>query len=317
VWTNVWVRFVVRRFVGSLLVLATLVVAVFLMVHLIPGDPVRNALGTDAQPDIVARLQHENGFDKPLFQQFTRYVDHLAHGDLGRELITNQPVSDTIRERIGSSLELAGAALVLVLVAAIPFGMLAGALTREGRRPRFELGFTSLTSVLASIPDYLTATILAFLFAVQFRFFPVAGSAGLNTLVLPVIAVSLHAIMSLARLVRLETLNVLAQDYIRTARSERLPTRIVYARHALPNVLTAALTVGGVLFANLVGGAVIVENVFARAGLGTALVSAVAAKQYVVVQGITLVLGLIVIVVNTLVDVALAILDPRSLAKTS
>jgi peptide/nickel transport system permease protein len=314
---NLWVRFLLRRVAGLFLVLATLIVAVFMMVHLIPGDPVVNALGTDAQPEIVAQLRHDNGFDEPLASQFVRYVKHLAHGDLGQAFITNEPVSRTIRQRVGSSLQLAGAALALVLGLSIPIGLIAGAFTREGRHRRLELGFTSVTSMLASIPDYLTATLLAFVFAVQFRLLPVAGSGSLKTLILPALAVSLGPTMSLARLVRLEALNVLAQDYVRTARSQRLPARVIYLRHALPNVVTAALTVGGVLFANIIGGAVIVENVFARPGLGTALVNAVIAKQYVVVQGITLMLGLFVVVVNTSVDVTLALLDPRSLAKRS
>jgi peptide/nickel transport system permease protein len=192
--------------------------------------------------------------------------------------------------------------------------MFAGAHTREGRHRRMEFGFTSVTSVLAAIPDYLTGTILVFLFAVQFRLLPVAGSGSFEELILPAIAVSLGPTMSLSRIVRLETLNVLAQDYIRTARSQRLPARTIYLRHTLPNVVTAALTIGGVLFANIIGGTVIVENVFNRPGLGTALVNAVVAKQYVLVQGITLVLGLFVVVVNAVVDVTLGLLDPRTLA---
>jgi peptide/nickel transport system permease protein len=314
---NIWVRFLVRRLLSGLLVLVVLVCSVFVLVHLVPGDPVVKALGPDAPQATIDRIRAENGFDQPLGQQFTRYLSHLAQGDLGRDFVTGVPVSETIGQRIGGSLQIAGAALVLVLAVSIPLGMLAGALTREGRRRRLEVGFVSVTSVFSSIPDYLIATVLAFLFAVQFQLFPVADSDGLDSLVLPVLAVSLHSIMSLTRLVRLETLNVLAQDYIRTARSERLPARLIYTRHALPNVVTAALTLGGVIFANLIGGAVVVENVFGRTGLGTALVSAVTANQYVVVQGITLVLGVIVIVANLLVDITLGIMDPRSLAKRS
>jgi peptide/nickel transport system permease protein len=312
---NLWVRFFLRRTFGLALVLATLVVAVFMMVHLIPGDPVTTALGVNAQPSIVARIRHENGFDRPLVAQFTLYVTRLLHGDLGHSFITDEPVSNIIRQRIGSSLQLASAALVLVLVLSIPLGLATGATTREGRHRRFELAFTSIASVLASIPDYLTGTVLAFLFAVQFRLLPVSGSGSLATLVLPALAISMGPTMSLARIVRLETLNVLAQDYIRTARSQRLPALLIYLRHALPNVLSAALTIGGVLFANIIGGTVIVENVFARPGLGTALTSAVIGREYVVVQGITLVLGLFVVVLNTCVDVTLAVLDPRSLAR--
>jgi peptide/nickel transport system permease protein len=142
---------------------------------------------------------------------------------------------------------------------------------------------------------------------------PVAGGQELSALILPALAVSIRPIATLSRIVRVETLNVLASDYIRTARGKRLPWRLVYLRHTLPNVVTAALTVGGLLFSGLVGGAVVVENVFARPGLGTMLVQGVITHDYPVVQGITLVLGVTVVVVNTLVDVMVAALDPRAL----
>jgi len=312
-----WTRFVLRRVVGLVTALLALLVAVFVMVRLIPGDPVINALGTDATPETIARLNAENGFDKPLYEQFLSYVSNLFQGDLGRSFITNEPVTQIIGQRIGPSLQLAIVALALVFLVSIPLGMVAGGVTQGGRHRRIEVAFTSVTGMFAAIPDYLTATILAFLFAVQIQLFPVAGADGPQSLVLPVLAVSAGPIMTLARLVRLETLNVLSNDYIRTARSQRLPRRTIYGRHALPNVLTAALTIGGLLFANLIGGAVIVENVFARPGLGSTLVQAVVAKEYVVVQGVTIVLGAIVIGVIMLVDVALALVDPRSLTRST
>lgn len=314
---NDWVRFLVKRAVGLVVVLAALVVGVFLLVYFIPGDPVQNAMSIDSSPDVIQRIRHENGFDLPMTRQFTRYVSHLMHGDLGSNFTTGTPVIDTIKQGAGPSFQLAAGALAVVLVSGISIGLLAGALTREGRHPKIELGFTSVSSVLASVPDYLIATLLVFIFAVEFRWLPVAGSGSFKTLILPVLAVSSGPTMTLARLVRLETLNVLAQDYIRTGRSLRLPARLIYLRHALPNVVTAALTIGGVIFANLVGGAVIVENIFARPGLGSALVHAVLAKQAVVVQGIALVVGVTVVVVNSVVDLTLALVDPRSLTRKS
>lgn len=314
--TNPWAGFVGRRLVGLVFVLAALVVAVFLMVQLIPGDPIENSLGTEAPRAQVDALRHELGLDKPAFEQFTSYVDRLAHGNLGVVFSTREPVGQLIRERVGTSLQLAGAAFFLVLTLSIPIGILAAALTREGRFPRLEVGFVGITSVLGSIPDYLMATFLAFFFAVQFRLLPVAGSGSFSTLVLPALAVSIHSTATLSRIVRVETLNVLAQDYIRTARSKRLPSAVIYLRHALPNILTAALTVSGLIFASIVGGAVIVENVFARPGLGSALVDAVLRKEYAVIQGITLLLGLTVVLVNMIIDILLGIIDPRSLART-
>jgi peptide/nickel transport system permease protein len=312
---NPWVGFLIRRAIGLVCVLIALIVAVFFMVRLVPGDPVTNALGLDTPLDQLDRIRHEFGIDKPLFQQFTTYITRLIHGDLGKAFGTHQPVSQLIQQRIGSSLQLAGAALAIVLIAGVTIGMLAAAMTREGRRPKAELGFAGTTSVLGAIPDYLTGTILAFIFAVQFRLLPVAGSGSFEQLILPALAIAIPSTATLSRIVRVETLNVLAQDYIRTARSERIPPWRVYLRHALPNVLTAALTIGGLIFANLIGGAVVVENVFARAGLGSALVSAVIAKEYPIVQGIVLVLGVTVVVVNTIVDILLGVLDPRTLTK--
>jgi peptide/nickel transport system permease protein len=310
-------RLVVRRLIGLVVVVFVVITATFAMVQLIPGDPLQGASGgQQASPEVVKRLRHEYGFDRPLVSQYVRYLDHVVlHGDLGRSFQSDEHVSDLIRQRIGTSLELAGAALVLVLGLGVPLGMLAAVLTREGRHRRFELGFAGVTSIVGAIPDYLAGTVLAFVFAVQFRLLPVAGSAGLKELVLPALAVSLHSIANLSRIVRLETLNVLAQDYIRTARSERLPSSMLYVRHVFPNALTAALTVGGLIFSGIVGGAVIVEIVFARPGLGSALVEAVINKNYPVIQGITIVLGATVVVVTAIIDVLLGVADPRSLAK--
>jgi peptide/nickel transport system permease protein len=169
--------------------------------------------------------------------------------------------------------------------------------------------------VLASIPEFLTATFLAFVFGVWLRLLPVAADASFRGAILPVIAISLGSTAFLMRIVRTETLNVLAMDYMRTARSKRLPARRIYLRHLLPNVVTSAFSVGGLVFANLIGGAVVVENVFARPGLGTALVASVLERDYPTTQGLILVLGIIVVVVNAIVDIVSALVDPRSLAR--
>jgi peptide/nickel transport system permease protein len=230
--------------------------------------------------------------------------------------VTSEPVSQVISQSIGSSLVLAGVSLALVLLLAIPGGLFVGALTQDGRHPRIDTGFTGVTSVFGSIPQFLLATFLAFIFAVWLRLLPVAGyEPPVTSIILPALSVAIAPAAILARLVRNQTLDVLAQDYIRTAKSKHLPARIIYLRHVLPNVLTAAITLGGVVFAYIIAGAVIIENVFNRPGLGTGLVNAVQAQNYPVVQGIILVLGLIVIVVNAIVDLAVGLLDPRSLSR--
>jgi peptide/nickel transport system permease protein len=314
---NPWVAFLLRRSLGLILVLAGLLLASFSMVRLIPGDPALLLLGTDPYPtsEQLEATRRALGIDKPFLEQFVVYVSDLARGDMGESFnFRGLPVSTVIGRRIGSSLQLAGAALALVLLLSMPLGLLIGALTREGRHKKVELFFTGLTSTVGAIPEFLLATFLAFIFAVWLRILPVAGDLGPQALILPVLSVALRPILVLSRIIRIETLNVLATDYIRTARSKQLSDRVIYLRHVLPNVTTAALTIGGLLFSGIVGGAVIVENIFNRPGLGTMLISAVATKDYPVVQGIVLVIGFTVVMANAIVDVTLAALNPRSLA---
>jgi len=321
-WSNPWPRFLARRLLGAAIALIALVIVVFLMVRIIPGDPIEKILGTNATPTSVATLRHSLGLDDSLWMQFRHYIAHLVRGDLGSSIAFasvgggGTAISTLVRQRIGSSLLLAGSGLALVLFVGVPLGMLFGSLTRENRHRRIELMFTGLASVLSSIPDYLSATILAFIFAVQLRVLPV-DSAGISGLILPALAVASAATFYFARLTRVETLNVLAQDYIRTARAKRLPWRVIMFRHTLPNILTSVLTLSGLIFAQLIGGTILVETVFNRPGLGTTLVQGVLASDYPVIQAVILLLGLLVICVNLLVDILLGILDPRTLAKSS
>jgi peptide/nickel transport system permease protein len=307
-----WARFIVRRLVGLAVVVAVLVVISFLIVHLIPGDPVRRILGVDADPATVATTRKALGLDAPLTTQFHRYVTQVLHGNLGTSIRTGEQVATIISQRLPTTAELAGVALALIALVSVPLGLLGGALGRDQRHTRMDATFTAGTSFVGALPEFLTATVLAFVFAVWLRILPVAGAQGLRSLVLPAIAVAAAPMALLARLIRTETLNVLTQDYVRTARSKRLPTLMLFRRHILPNVVMSAMTLGGLLFANLVGGAIVVENVFARPGIGTALVQAIQSEDYPVIQGLILLLGVIVVVANAIVDVGLAVIDPRS-----
>jgi peptide/nickel transport system permease protein len=293
-------------------VLIALLFATFMIVRLVPGDPARRILGSEASPEDVQALRTEMGLDMPILNQFASYSSHVFRIDLGHSFITNQPVAQIIAERLPRTAELALAALLLVLILSIPMGIAAGVATRERRRPRLELAFGALTSVGGALPEYLAATFLAFFFAVFLRLLPVAGADNPLSVVLPALAISIRPIVVLARIVRVETLNVLAQDFIRTARSKRLPAVLLYGRHTLRNVITSALTIGGLVFTGLLGGTVVVENVFAWPGLGTVLVQAVLARDYPVIQGVTLFLGIAVVVVNTTIDLLLGVLDPRT-----
>ena len=312
-----WIRFAATRVAGMAGVMAGLAVATFGLARLSRGDPVRLAAGMYATPDSVKAARERLGLNHTLAQQFLTYVTNLAHLNLGMSFQTGEPVSQVINDRLGSTLELAGASVALVLLTSVPIGIAAAAATNGGGHPVFEFAFTAITSLVANVPAFLAGTFLAFVFAVWLGWLPLAGSDSAQALVLPVAAVSALPIAALARMVRLETLGVLAQDYIRTARAKGLSPLWIYSRHVLPNVLTATLTIGGVYFAQLIGGAVIVENVFARPGLGTALVQAVLAGDYPMIQGITLLLGFAIVAVNTVVDLALATIDPRSILKSA
>ncbi|MBB5785575.1 ABC transporter permease [Jiangella mangrovi] len=309
---NPWARFLLRR-AGRLLVsLAVLVALAFLMIHLIPGDPVRAALGLTAPPDLVEARREALGLNDPIAVQFVDYVRSLFAGDLGVSMTSGMPVSETIGQRLPATASLAVAAFVVVMLVAIPLGLAMAVLTRGGRRRGAELGFTSTSAVAAAIPEFLLAVGLVFVFGVTLGWFPVAGRSDAASYVLPVVALALGPALLMARIVRVEALAVMDQDFVRTARAKRLPPLRAYLRHVFPNALTSTLTIGGLLLSGMIVGTVLVENVFAWPGMGMTIVSSILSKDYPVVQGIVLVYGAAVLLVNLVVDVLLALADPRS-----
>ncbi|GAB3892126.1 ABC transporter permease [Kibdelosporangium lantanae] len=310
--TSPWTGFAVRRTARLVVSVLVLVTAAFLMIHLIPGDPVRAALGPTAPVDLVNARRAALGLDDPLWLQYLHYLRDLVTGDMGTSMVSGIPVAQVIGDRLPATAELAGYAFGLAALVAVPLGVGMAVLTRGGRRRPVELAFTTTSAVLAVIPEFLLAVGLVYVFAVQLGWAPVAGRAGPASYVLPVLALAVGPASVLSRIMRVEMLAVLQADYVRTARAKRLPNRVVYLRHALPNALTATLTVGGLLLSAMVAGTVLVENVFAWPGLGSTIVQSIIAKDYAVVQGIVLVYGLGVLVVNLAVDVLLALLDPRS-----
>ena len=292
--------------------LVLLVTATFAMIHLVPGDPVRASLGATAPAQLVQQRRAQLGLDKPLWQQYVDYVDRAVHGDFGTSLTSGEPVTEIVRTRLPTTLELAGLAFLVAVLVGVPLGVLSAALTRDGRRRYSELAFTTATGTFASIPSFLLAVALIYLLAVRWRIFPVAGQSGASSYVLPIAALSIGPCAALARIVRVEGLKVLDEDYIRTARGKRLPSRLIYLRHALPNMLTATLTISGLLLGGLIAGTVLIEHVFAWTGLGSTLVDSVTARDYPSVQAIALVFGFFILVINFVVDVLLAVINPQS-----
>jgi peptide/nickel transport system permease protein len=303
---------VVRRILRFVVSMLVLLIASFAMIHLIPGDPVRAALGPTAPTELVTQRRAELGLDDPIAAQFGRYVAGVFSGDFGTSFVSRQPVSEIVGARLVSTLELAALATGIALLVAIPLGMLLAVRTENGRNRGSELSFTAVTGALGTIPDFLLAVGLVVLFAVNLHWLPPASKAGPESYVLPIAALAVGPAAILARLVRVETLRELGRDYVRMARAKRLPAWRIYLRHLLPNTLTATLTVGGLLLSALITGTVVVEYVFAWPGLGSRIIDSIIDKDYPVAQAAILVYGAIVLVVNLVVDLALALLDPRS-----
>ncbi|WP_411374463.1 ABC transporter permease [Arthrobacter sp. MPF02] len=312
-----WVGFLLRRLGGLVLSFVVLVTVTFLIVPLIPGDPAVIAAGDGASPAQIAAVRAELGLDLPVLTQFVNYVSGVLRLDMGSSFVSGEDVSTLIFTRFPFTAEIALLAIVLVLLLAVPLGMTVAILTRGGRNRWLDNGFNFLTSLVYSIPQYVVATLLVVVFAVTLRWFPAAGAATLSSLVLPTAALMLGPVCVIARIVRRETAVVLEKDYIRTARGWRLSALRTNVRYVLPNLVTTTLTLSGLILAAQLGGAVVIETVFAWPGLGQGIVNAILQRDYPVIRGIILILGLLATLIITMVDLILAIIDPRNLGGTS
>lgn len=304
--------FLLRRAGRALISLALVVIGTFLIVHLVPGDPVRAVLGPSATPELIAATRAELGLDKPAAQQFTDYVTGLPRGDLDVSLQSHREVGAILAERLPPTLTLALVSFVLAAVGALPIGIATAVSTRHRRRRRAGAAVVWLLGALIAIPEFLIAIGLVALFGITLSVLPVAGWGSPDQAVLPVAALAVGPMAYLARIVHVEMLAVLDMPYLTTARSKRLPARLIYWRHAVPNMITGALTAGGLVLTGMVAGTVIIETIFAIPGLGSTIVASITAKDYPMVQGVVLVYAILVLVLNLLVDLILATIDPRS-----
>ncbi|GAA2874590.1 ABC transporter permease [Streptosporangium fragile] len=309
--------FVLRHLVRFAISLAALLVASFAMIHLIPGDPVRAALGPAAPVELVTARRAALGLDQPIPSQLASYVRNVLGGEFGTPSRRGEPVGEVGAARLPNTLALALLATTVALLVAVPLGMWAGIRTENGRNRGTEATFTSVTGAAVAVPEFLYAIALVTVFAIGLGWFPPAGKGGPESYVLPVLALAVAPAAMIARISRVETLRELGTDYVRLARAKRLPAARLYVRHVLPNTLTATLTMGGLLLTGLIAGSVLVEYVFAWPGLGLRIVESITQKDYPVAQGVILVYGVIVLVVNLLVDLLLGVLDPTSALKES
>jgi peptide/nickel transport system permease protein len=295
-----------------LLVIATLVFFVF---HVIPGDAATSRLGTNTDPEAVARVRHTLGLDKPLYEQYARWLGNVARGDLGRSYINEQSVASLVLEKFPATLELAILGVLLSLLVSVPIGALA-ALYRGTWIDQIARG---LAMVGYCMPRYWLAILLILAFAVRNQWFPPAGYVpltedpigNLRYVALPVFALAATLAAVQMRFLRSGLLDVIAQDYVRTAYAKGLARRPVLVRHALKNALIPFVTVVGLQFAELLGGLVVVEQIFAWPGVGWLMVQSITQRDVAVVQGAVLLVATGFVLINLLVDVAYAYLDPR------
>jgi ABC-type dipeptide/oligopeptide/nickel transport system permease component len=300
-------RALLFRLVYTVPVVWLVVSIVFLLIHLVPGDPVEQMLGEGARPADIVALRHQFGLDVPLGQQYLHYWRGVLHGDLGHSLRLNDSVTHLVLARYPYTLELTVAALALALLLAIPAGI-AAALHR-GHWQDQALGVVSLLGL--SFPGFAMGPILILLVSIKLGWLPVSGAGDVSHLILPAITMGSALAAILTRMVRTAMLEELNQDYIRTARAKGLSERAVVYRHALHNALIPVITLAGLQFGALLAGAIVTETIFSWPGIGRLTVSAISNRDYSLLQGCILAVGLTYVLVNLATDVLYLVVNPR------
>ncbi|MCP3670895.1 MAG: ABC transporter permease [Gammaproteobacteria bacterium] len=299
--------YIISRLSSAILVIIGVICTVFLLIHLIPGDPVEVMLGESAHPADRAALRAALGLDLPVLEQLINYFRGLARVDLGTSLHSQRPITDILAERVPATLELAVYALLFAVIIAVPLGVVA-AIRKDSMLDVGAMGFSLLG---VSIPNFWMGPILILIFSLWLGVTPVSGRGGVEHVILPAITLGTALAAILARMVRSSLLEVLNEDYVRTARAKGLPESRVIWCHAMRNAWLPVITLLGLQLGTLLGGAVITETVFSWPGLGSLLVESIQKRDYPVVQGCVLVISLAYVVVNTLTDLLYVVIDPR------
>jgi peptide/nickel transport system permease protein len=304
--------FVGRRLLQLVPVAVGVTIVVFFMIHLIPGDPALTILGIHATPHTIALLRNEWGLNRPLISQYLLFLDRLAHGNLGQSLIYGVPARTLIIQRLPATLFLIVYAAVIAVLISVPLSMIA-ATKKDGIRDHV---VRAVPLVGLGMPAFLIGYLLIIFFAINLHWFPVSGygtdfQSHLYYMFLPALTVAIALSPVVIRSLRAGMLSVLGADYITTARSKGVPSRRLFVRHVLRNAVIPAITVLGINIGFLIGGTVIIENVFAIDGIGQLMINAIFQRDFPVVQGVTLVFAILVVLVNLLADVGYAVLDPR------
>jgi glutathione transport system permease protein len=299
--------FALRRLL--LLVPQTLgiVTLIFVVFRWVPGDPALIVAGPSATQAQVDAIRHDLGLDQPLWTQYGRFLADLTRGDLGTSLSLRQPVTSILRARLGPTLALMTTSLALAVVLAVPSGIIAAV------RPHgIAAQVVTAASIFAlSIPNFLLGMILMEYLSVRFRLLPAAGTGGLLFLIMPTLAIAARLVALVSRTTRASVMEILSEDYVRTARAKGLTSRAVLSRHALRPALVPIITMIGLQAGYLLGGSIVVETLFAYQGLGQAMINAVSLRDYFLLQGITLIYVAGFLLINLIVDLSYAAFDPR------
>lgn len=307
-------RHIIRRLLLAIPTLLVVVTIIFLVVRVIPGNPAVAALGEYASEDAVRALEQQLGLDKPKWQQYLDYMSDLAHGDPGRSMINRRPAMDQIKFVLPYTLELTAAAMLIALALGIP----AGVLTAVKRNTMTDYVGRILSLAGLSAPSFYVGLLFIYFFAARLGWFPAIGAGdfhdigkNLDTLVLPAVTLGLVETAYIARMTRSVMLNVLSEDYVRTARAKGLAERVVLSRHAIRPTLIPIVSLVGIFTISLIGNSVLVETVFARPGLGKLMVGAADQRDYTMLQAVMIIYALIIIVINIVVDLVYTFVDPR------
>lgn len=304
--------FVGRRLLQLVPVAVGVTIVVFFMIHLIPGDPALTILGVHATPKSIAILHHEWGLNRPLISQYWLFLDRLLHGNLGQSLIYGGPASTLIMQRLPATLWLIIYAALIAVVISVPLAMIA-ATRKDGIRDHI---VRAVPLVGLGMPTFWVGFLLILGFGLTLHWFPVGGYGSgfvghLHYMFLPSLTVAIALAPVVIRSLRASMLSVLGADYITTARSKGVPGMRLFVRHVLRNAVIPAITVLGINIGFLIGGTVIIENVFAIPGIGQLMINSIFQRDFPVVQGVTLVFAVLVVLVNLLADMTYASLDPR------
>ena len=298
---------ILKRILISIPVLVGVVLLIFIMLRIVPGDPVTTMMGEHVNPAVIEKISKEMGLDKPLYVQFLQYIAHALRGDFGTSYRLNRNVTKIILEAFPNTVKLS----LLAAVVAWIIGIVAGIIAAVRQNKLLDRLFMGGALIGVSMPVFMTALVLQYLFAFKFKWFPVSGFDSFRAMILPAIVLGWNSAGSIARMTRSNLVEIMQNDFIRTARAKGLLESGVIVKHALKNALIPVVTYVGPMVAYILTGSMVVENIFTIGGLGTEFVTSIVNRDYTMIMAITIFLAVLMVVANLLTDIAYKLIDPR------